>query len=276
MTTKPALVLLLLTGLLTAQAPDDRASTTPMFGPSGTFGTSGPFLTAINPPLLGTPFGLSVSCDPSAGFGITFGSLGGHSGIPLTLVDPLTLYLDPLALILELPFPIAGGIGSAILPIPPDPLFLGLDLAFQSAVLTPTGVGASNLLVANLGTQVGVGAAVCAFAFSAHLEANTYYQASGQPLPIYCNSSNHVCQVTITGTRNGTGGRLEIRNSQTAGAQGGASILAVIPTVQQQFAVTVTVQPGQCLYLFNRDDANGGGVQSGPIDVTYQVSSHCQ
>ncbi|MEQ1632497.1 MAG: hypothetical protein ABL997_09000, partial [Planctomycetota bacterium] len=134
---------------------------------------------------------------------------------------------------------------------------------------------ASNLLAVNIGSHVGGGDAICAFTFTAHVPTNAYYNAGGQPLSIHCNNTNRVCQITISGTRNGTGGRLEIRNSQLPGLGGGASVLAVVPTIQTQFSVTVTVQPGECLYLFNRDDMTANGLQTGPIDVTYQVRDHC-
>lgn len=260
---------------LSAQAPDDRADASRMFLPSGYQGPSGPWLDVTLPPVLGGPLSISIQADPSAAFGITYFGTGATTGLPILIVDPLLVYVDPLSLFADWALPLSGGLGTLTLPIPPSPPFLGLDLALQAVVLAPNHLGATNLVGANLGSHAGPGHAAFGWSFAAHLEANSYFANGGVPMPIYCNQANNPCQVTIRGTRNTTGGRLEIRNSPSAGVAGGPTVIATVPTIQGQFAITVTVAPGQCLYLFNRDDNNGSGLQTGPIDVQYTVESQC-
>ena len=239
-------ILFAATTFATAQI-DGRASHEPMFGPSGSVPPGGTVrLDGGLPPIPGATSTWTIS---APGFSYGFAGLSGNANLGWQpLLDPLTLYLDPLALIGSLPLPLSGGFGTLPLPLPPAPSLSGLDLAMQALVLSPPGgLAGSNLVVSNLGMDAGLGSSVFAFTFGPiSVQPNQCHPNGQAPTPIAENATTAPKDYTIQGGRAAGGGTLVIRN--LAGATVGT-----VPPNQTAFSITVTLPPGGKLFLCNQD-----------------------
>ncbi|MBK8100955.1 MAG: hypothetical protein IPK26_28055 [Planctomycetes bacterium] len=238
---------LLATTTLAIAQIDGRASHEPMFGPSGALPPSGTVrLDGGLPPIPGSTATWTIT---APGFSYGFAGLSGNANIGWhPLMDPLTLYLDPLALIGSLPLPLSGGFGTLPLPLPPAPSLSGLDLAMQAIVLSPSGgLAGSNLVVSNLGLDAGMGSAVFAFTFGPiSLPPNQCHPNGQAPTPIVENATAAAKDYTIQLNRSAGGGTLVVRNAA-------GTAVATVPPNQTTLTVSVTVPPGGKLFLCNQD-----------------------
>ena len=236
--------------------PDHLAGFAPMFPPTAGSPSAAPVqLHGGSPPLLGQLSSLDIY---APGYDYAVLLLSGQANTGLTLPagpGTIELYVDPLGLGGVFPLPLFGGQNQFPLPIPPVPALVGLDLAFQAVVASGNGnVGASNLLLANLGDDPIAGGMQFAITFKKTIPANDYLRAGTDKMSIYCNQGGREMQVTITGTKTAGVGPLEIRDAS-------GHVLATVPAAADIISVTVRVNPNECIYLFNADRNNGMTVE---------------
>lgn len=246
---RSALVLATFATLVSAQiTKDTRAGYAAVFGCT----CSATALDGLAPPIPGAAMGLAARAPGAQLAWLLIGTRASSSWKVQLSGQSLELWVDPAALLASVPLPVQNGIATCNIPLPNDRRLVGLDLALQAVSYGPLqGFQTSNLLLANLGTSPTFGSMLFAITFSKTIAAKSYLQdAASKPMPIYCNKSGEPRQVTITGTKPAGTGPLEIRKSEKD-----ATGAAVIGKEADIVSVTMTVQPGQCLYLFNADAA---------------------
>ena len=224
----------------TMSAQDDGAGYSRMFRSSG---DAGPVeLLGLAPPVIGGDMVLGLDA-PGAQFASLLISAGATTGLDLPIgVRPIRLYLDPFAILAQAPMP-AGPGGALALPIPPDPAMVGIDLAIQAVVAAVNrAVGASNLLLANIGADPN-GPIAFGITFQTTLGAREILEAiheNGSPrrqcvTVQVAMDRDIVLDVHVSGTR-----RTTLRHP------GGS--------------VTLTVNPGQTVSLRNASRDTGASI----------------
>jgi hypothetical protein len=175
----------------------------------------------------------------------------------------LLLRADLARLLTILPMTLQAGFQSAVLPLPENATLAGLDLAFQAvtfAIATPNLLGGSNLLLANVGTAV-VGSAEFAITHGPFSIPRQGYltDANGQTVVIHRAAADTPDKINVQGSKQGGVGPLQIRVTNPPQ-------VIDIPAGQASYSVTVTVNPGGEVHLYNADSAQ---TMNG---VNYEVS----
>lgn len=240
---------------------DRKAAWSESWPSAGPTGRSDTRLAGGNPPLLGGLATMDVFANGwdfafvLVAFGVDHGQSLPMPGYALPVYPALQSMLGAVPLSLQ------GGYGMLQLPLPNDRNLLGADVAFQaitSASAVPLALGGSNLLLANLGDSL-FGSAVFAMVHSAHgIAANSWFQQGGQPVDIHVAAGDRPDKVQVQGIKSAGVGPLHIVVTDP-------NTVVVIPVTQTDFSVTVTVNPGGRVRLFNADT-----MQS--MNVDYEVT----
>ncbi|MFQ5505368.1 MAG: FG-GAP-like repeat-containing protein [Planctomycetota bacterium] len=243
-------------------ASGTRAAYAWMFNASGSGNKPPPMLLGGKLPLLAKTSSMELR---AAGydFAVLLESLGSlPRALPLRVAGwPLAVHLDPAGVVNAFVVPLSSaGSGTINLPFPNDPALPGLTIAWQAVTFAFTGpgdLGATNLVLANLGTLESEGYARYPFQFEGELAAmDNLRDALGRPRPVFANPGPHH-YLTLSGSLAAKDmGPIEIRTAPGAPPEAGGLRLATIPSGRLGFEQRFWVPPGSPskplpLYLWN-------------------------
>lgn len=242
---------------------DRKAAWQSSWQAAGPQGRNAIALAGGNPPLIGEVATFDLYAPSWDAGGVLLSTGVNHAqALPMPGYQ-LTLHADLARLLTVLPLTLQAGFQTATLPLPPERTLAGLDVAFQAVTLataTPNLLGSSNLLLANVGTAL-VGSAEFAVTHGPFSIARQRYltDANGQTVVIHRAAADTPDKINVQGTKQSGVGPLQIHvtNPQQ---------VIDIPAGQASYSVTVKVNPGGEVHLYNADNAQ---TMNG---VSYEVS----
>lgn len=175
----------------------------------------------------------------------------------------LPIHADLGRMLTVLPLTLQAGFRSAVLPLPTEASLTGLDVAFQAvtfAAAAPSLLGSSNLLLANVGTAL-IGSAEFAITHGPFSIPRQGYltDANGQVVVVHRAAAETPDKINVQGSKQANVGPLQIRVTNPPQ-------VIDIPAGQASYSVTVTVNPGGEVHLYNADNSQ---TMNG---VNYEVS----
>ncbi|MFQ5505369.1 MAG: FG-GAP-like repeat-containing protein, partial [Planctomycetota bacterium] len=253
-------------------ASGTRAAYASMFNASGSGNKPPPMLLGGKLPLVAKTSSMELRAS-GYHFAVLLESLGSlPRALPLDVAGwPLAMHLDPARVVNTFVLPLsATGSGTIDLPFPNDPALPGLTIAWQAvtfALSGPGDLGATNLVLANLGTLESEGYARYPFQFDGELAAlGNLRDALGRPRPVFANTGPHF-YLTLSGSLFAKDmGPLEIRTAPGAPPEAGGLRLATIPSGRLEFIQRFWVPPGSALtparlYLWNTNKTRAAKIK---------------